>query len=167
VYDNGTKRITAGAGTIPVPPSQDTRITSDSSHPQSGTALSKRKWEIHRELIAEKVLAEAIKAGKHRVGVDAAEVVAGAHAKLFVDSTKGDHKLSERLKVLSYTQRVLYPGLVLDERQRDSGVIPGGIRIEMSAGAADQLLATLTGVTGDTVEGVVVEQAESTESEEA
>ena len=162
ITDTTTHRFVAGGGAVPVPAEKDTRITSDSSHPQSGARLAGRKWTIHRELIEQKILAEAIKGNKARIGVDAAEVVATVHAELFKDSQSKKHKLSERLKVLSYTQRVLYPGMVLDERQR-SPVIPGGMRIDLSKGAAEQLLGTLLGVTGDTVEGESRELAEDDE----
>ena len=153
IYDQSTKRITAGAGSVPVPPERDTRITADRSHKQSGTALNKARWNRTREAVREAIVAQAIKDGTINSSQGAADVIAAGVAAIWTESTKKEHKLGDRIKAQQHIIRIAEPGLLLDERQRSVDLLPAGMRIDISEATAKQLFGTLRGVVGDVVEG--------------
>ena len=153
ITDITTHRFIAGAGRVPVPPSQDTRFTPDSSHPHSGSKLALRKHELTRERVREAIIAEAIKAGGINHTQGAADAIALGVAAIWSESNKDEHSLGDRIKAQRHVIRIAEPGLMLDERQRSGEVLQGGMRIELSEGAAAQLLSTLAGVAPDVIEG--------------
>lgn len=160
IYDNEIKRISAGAGSVAVSPDKDTRITSDISSPLNGTKLAHRKHELTREKTREAIVAAAIKGGAIDHTKGASDVIALGVATIWSESLRSTNKLGDRIKAQQHVIRVADPGLLLDERQRDPGVLPGGMRIDISEETARQLFGTLKGVVGDIVEGDVIEHVE-------
>ena len=90
------------------------------------------------------MIEQAIKTGKGiRPGVDAADVVALGWGKLYADSLdKNEGKLQERLRIVESVSRVIFPGLMVDERQRAPMMQPG-LTVSMSEDVAERLLGRL------------------------
>jgi hypothetical protein len=162
IYSNGaivdakTHRILLPPTTVPVPKDKDTRITSDTNGKHNASKLAHKRWDMHRERIAEQIVSQAIKSGSLPARSDAADAVAVGWGRVFADSLSKDNgKLVDRLRVIESTTRALYPGLLMDSRQRDSSVLEGGgMRLELSEGATAQLASLLRPmIRQETVEG--------------
>ena len=112
----------------------------------NGRDIANKRWSDVRRKTREAIVAKAIKTGQPAVG--ATDVIALGVAAMWTESLKGEHKLSDRIKAQRHVMGIATPGVLVDARQRDPGILPGGMRIDISQETMEQLVGTLLGSVG-------------------